>query len=275
MTGSIYNTARWKRLRALKLSEDPTCAPCEARGVIRQASHVDHIVAMAKGGESFPDLEGLMSMCASCHSIKTTALDRAGGKGVGIKGCNAHGLPMDTEHPFFGREASPATLVCGPPGSGKTSYVAARRRPGDLVLDLDAIQSALSGEPWYMAGAEILPFACQARDAVIDRLRRPHDLRHAWIITSGPKLADRHPLAESLAASVVVLEVSAAECKLRLEADERRPLTTRLRLSEVIDGWWEAYQPEPHTPLEGQKTNAGRPTGTNQPQLVRTRDWDF
>lgn len=101
--GRVYDTARWQVLRQLKLSTAPLCEPCERRGRIEQASHVDHIQSMAAGGDPYPDLEGLMSMCAPCHSIKTNAKDRAGGKGVAYKGCDADGTPLDPAHPFLNR----------------------------------------------------------------------------------------------------------------------------------------------------------------------------
>ena len=37
----------------------------------------------------------------------------------------------------------PVTVIAGPPGSGKSSYVAGRQRWGDLVLDLDAVASIM------------------------------------------------------------------------------------------------------------------------------------
>ncbi|WP_367275261.1 HNH endonuclease signature motif containing protein [uncultured Brevundimonas sp.] len=100
--GRVYDTARWQHLRALKLSACPLCEPCERRGRLTQASHVDHVVSIASGGDPYPDLGGLMSMCPPCHSIKTNAKDRAGGKGVAFKGCSADGLPLDPDHPFVG-----------------------------------------------------------------------------------------------------------------------------------------------------------------------------
>lgn len=96
-----YNTSAWQRLRTSKLASHPLCEPCERRGVAREADHVDHIVSMSKGGEAFPEMNGLMSLCASCHSIKTSGVDRKGGTGVRFKGCGIDGLPLDPVHPFF------------------------------------------------------------------------------------------------------------------------------------------------------------------------------
>ena len=107
-----YTTARWQRLRKAKLSEAPLCQTCEHRGRKVVAEHVDHVVAIKQGGPAFPAMDGLRALCPPCHSIKTNALDRAGGKGVAIKGCDADGLPLDPDHPFLagdtplqGREA--------------------------------------------------------------------------------------------------------------------------------------------------------------------------
>ncbi|WP_374322166.1 HNH endonuclease [Brevundimonas sp.] len=101
-----YTTARWQRLRKAKLSEAPLCQTCEHRGRKVVAEHVDHVVAIKQGGPAFPPMDCLRALCAPCHSIKTNALDRAGGKGVAIKGCDADGLPLDPAHPFFHNQSS-------------------------------------------------------------------------------------------------------------------------------------------------------------------------
>ncbi len=100
-----YSTARWQKLRRRKLDSAPCCEPCGKRGVSVPAKHVDHIVAIASGGDPFPPLSGLMSMCHSCHSIKTNAVDRPGGSGVRFKGAGLDGLPVDPSHPFNGGDA--------------------------------------------------------------------------------------------------------------------------------------------------------------------------
>jgi hypothetical protein len=93
-----YSTARWQRLRMAKLMDTPLCEACERRGVIVGADAVDHVVAIEAGGNPFPPLEGLMSLCWSCHSSKTGRVDR-GNKSLkrGLKGCDVHGNPLDPE----------------------------------------------------------------------------------------------------------------------------------------------------------------------------------
>lgn len=92
-----YGTAAWLNLRAAKLAADPLCHPCKLRGRTVLADAVDHIIAIAKGGPAFPPLNGLMSMCLSCHSYKTNVEDRPdrqGKLGSWAKGCDVHGNPI-------------------------------------------------------------------------------------------------------------------------------------------------------------------------------------
>lgn len=94
-----YNTSTWQRLRAAKLSSRPLCEPCERRGKTVLARHVDHIVEINAGGPAFPGLDGLMSMCVSCHTIKTNAVKS--GKGSKFRGCDVDGNPIDPDDGWF------------------------------------------------------------------------------------------------------------------------------------------------------------------------------
>lgn len=100
MAAYPYGTSRWKALRMSKLMDDPLCEPCLSYGRVEPAEQVDHIKAINAGGEAFPDLDGLMSMCASCHSFKTNVRDRPDRTASfkrALRGFDLDGNPIDPE----------------------------------------------------------------------------------------------------------------------------------------------------------------------------------
>jgi 5-methylcytosine-specific restriction enzyme A len=113
-----YNSARWLRLRAVKLMHDPICFACNLRGRAVVADTVDHIKPINSGGPIFPPLEGLMSLCHSCHSQKTQAVDRSDrwGNGRRFGGIDVDGNPVDPEDNWHGegRVSNSKGPVSGP-----------------------------------------------------------------------------------------------------------------------------------------------------------------
>ena len=96
-----YNTARWRKVRSLKLSAQPLCEAClPHRYTI--ASHVDHVHAISNGGPAFPGMDGLRALCPSCHSAKTARGPEAGAIKTTKprRGCDANGNPIDPAHPW-------------------------------------------------------------------------------------------------------------------------------------------------------------------------------
>ena len=104
--------AAWRNLRASVLSSEPLCRHCQARGLIVQATEVDH-----RNGPSDNRLESLQPLCKPCHS-KQTMVDM--GHNVYL-GCDANGMPIDPSHPW-NKEKSPATDSHKP--TGYTSLLA-------------------------------------------------------------------------------------------------------------------------------------------------------
>lgn len=66
----FYQSTPWRRLRAVKLEQQPMCEECERNGVITPAQIVDHIVPINRGGASL-DIENLQSLCNACHNRKS------------------------------------------------------------------------------------------------------------------------------------------------------------------------------------------------------------
>lgn len=69
----IYNTLRWRELRAYKLALTPFCQLCDAEGKITMATQVHHkdspfnyIDENERVSKAY-DLYNLESICAECH----------------------------------------------------------------------------------------------------------------------------------------------------------------------------------------------------------------
>lgn len=66
-----YNTAQWRTLRQIQLSQYPICAACKSEGIITSAQHVDHIFPWQQIGEHAFTMNIYQSLCPSCHTSKT------------------------------------------------------------------------------------------------------------------------------------------------------------------------------------------------------------
>jgi len=146
-----------------------------------------------------------------------------------------------------GRFAIPTTLVAGPPGSGKSTWVRERAKPGDLILDTDLLYMSLSGCSRYTKPQPLLPFVLEAFEAAENRLLSMSDVGHAWIISAAPKIAQRAYYANR-GAEVVVLAVPAAECIRRIAHDPVRNQPDA-DWEGWINRWWRDYRPDEHAAI--------------------------
>lgn len=117
---------------------------------------------------------------------------------------------------------TPVTIVCGPPGAGKSTYVAQHKGSGDLVLDVDLLFRALTLGDGREKPDGILPFVLAARDAVIKLLKAGlMGPSRAWIIMGGENNAPRLELSQSLNANVVIIPTPTGECVARMKKQGR------------------------------------------------------
>lgn len=66
----FYQSTEWRKLRAVKLDEQPLCEECLRNRKLVKAQMVDHIVPINKGGAPL-DIENLQSLCNPCHNSKS------------------------------------------------------------------------------------------------------------------------------------------------------------------------------------------------------------
>lgn len=118
--------------------------------------------------------------------------------------------------------------VCGPPGAGKTTYVAHHAGPEDLVVDLDEIRSRY---PDRETAASVR--------SLMERTARDYQRGDVWIIRTLADPQVRHEHAARVGADEVIVLATPAEEATR-RAQERDGTTD---LVEPITRWWETYSP--------------------------------
>jgi hypothetical protein len=213
-----YWSAAWPHVRRLVLQRDKYQCQIVGKTCTGRATQVDHIVPWMQGGARF-DPSNLRAACASCNRQR---VHRAKSQGWRFA-------------------ATRITLVMGPPGAGKTTYVREHADLDDLVLDWDAIAESMRPGESRIGGADQSPTGVgtghgeatrRARNTVLRALERGElDVRRAWILSTNRKARSRFPHHD-----VVVLDPGKTVCK------QRRPGT----LHGVIDAWYDdqtLYQP--------------------------------
>lgn len=219
----------WSKLAKAHRIAEPLCRRCWADGVVTLGQMVDHIVRIEEAPELRLVDANLQTLCRDCHKEKTYGEDMAG---------HAVGKPL-----WLKPSKVPLTIVCGPPASGKSSWVQAQRGRDDLVLDLDVIACDVAGIPFTHAWDRVhLQAALHARNRMLGRLSKAgRDWPRAWLIVGEPTPAGRQWWADTLKPDrIVVLETPAPVCLQRAANDHDRQ--RRLpALQHAVGAWWDAY----------------------------------
>lgn len=243
---SFYNSAKWIKTRDAYIAERMAangglCEDCgEAVG-----EELHHIVPLSPANISDPEItlgrKNLRWLCKDCHFkahramiAEQTERAREGRRKILQNGCY-----MD-ENGFLQKQK--VFVVWGAPASGKSTYVAKNKVPGDIVLDLDLLKSALCGERERCEGHEVpLSLVLAVRDFILGQVQcGAVDCKNVWVIASLPRRAEREELRERLNAELVYIDSDYHECLRRARADPtRRDLMFH---QYVIDKWFEAVE---------------------------------
>lgn len=68
---ALYDSDRWRMMRAEQLLREPFCRECATAGIRTRANTADHITPHRGDPTLFYDPDNLQSLCQSCHSRKT------------------------------------------------------------------------------------------------------------------------------------------------------------------------------------------------------------
>lgn len=123
-------------------------------------------------------------------------------------------------------------VVCGPPGSGKTTYVNEHRKPGDFVWDFDVMREAVFGSSGLVPTETERQLLVAMLKAAVPLLKK---WTRAWVIVT--KRGWAAEIGNTINAQVVVLNTPREECVRRVKAREWQLESTRQASIAAIGEW--------------------------------------
>ncbi|MFP4539300.1 MAG: AAA family ATPase, partial [Dichotomicrobium sp.] len=218
--------AKWRRAREAFLARNPLCVRCLDHDVVAASEAVDHIVPHRGDMRLFWDRKNWQALCITCHNAKTA------------------GEARDTVFMPAGlAPARPAlVMVSGAPASGKSHYVGAHAKAGDVVIDLDAILAELTGAQGRAVvwDRELVRAALEERNARL-RALAASDAERAWFIVTAARVELRDAWSDALKPRErVVCYAPLSVCKRRIAASPERGPIARQQIA-AVERWHAAF----------------------------------
>ena len=127
--------------------------------------------------------------------------------------------------------------IVGPPCAGKSTLVDNLAQPGDLVVEFDRLNMALSPVGDHEHHDPLKAYTYAAHNAVLRRLRHPSDLRAAFLTALAPTNKQRARYLVGPWVSMIVLDVDPVVAHVRADA-ANRPASWH----ELIDEYFAEYE---------------------------------
>lgn len=243
-----YKTAQWQKLKMRVHVRD--LFTCRQTGVLLTGKFpapnspvADHIVKHEGDPALFWDEDNVQTVSKAYHDGEKQRIE--------------HGLaPVWSVPRGVGRSGVPVHLVCGAPGSGKSTFVRERASADDLVIDFDDIRERL-GFARYDSRPDTLKRAFAERDRLIATLEHRRT-GVAWLIATAPTDAERSAWVKALGkVTVHDMQTTASECKRRIINDPTRQGAVEHLLRQV-DAYFAKRGAVPHGGGVGRKSTAAR-----------------
>jgi predicted kinase len=132
-------------------------------------------------------------------------------------------------------------ILCGAPGSGKTTYMMDHRKDGDMVIDVAWLYTAISGSQGPIKDNSLLPYALAMRNMLYDMIQQRNDV-NTWILAGAPVAEDREAMAQRFGVEVMLVNKTRKQCLAQVKQDDRRKEDQQFFIWLVND-WFDRYTP--------------------------------
>ena len=208
-----------------------TCVDC---GHVSASNEIDHDTPLEQGGANHQS--NYRVRCIPCHAAKSKR-DGSARRNYNPQDNMAH--MQELLRPSGLRPSRiPLTIVCGPAGGGKSTFIKKHKAKGDLVIDMDAIRAELGigSEQW---DASTLERSLSRRNELLAGLATS-SAPQAWFIVSAATNAEREWWKQALQPErLVVVMASQALCLHRISASRQGDRATRSVRATVK--WWSEF----------------------------------
>lgn len=162
----------WPIVRKQILTRDGYRCQIQGRNCKGNATQVDHIIPVPEAPHRRLDPTNLRASCSACNQDRTHATKAEGWR----------------------RSATRITLVHGPPGAGKTTYVEQNAQPNDLIVDFDLLAEAMGSGRSHDHDSAHSRAAGAARNAMLKQLQRGQTgAARAWIVSANARADTMFP----------------------------------------------------------------------------------
>ena len=143
-------------------------------------------------------------------------------------------------HNKLGHTRREIFIVYGSPLSGKSTWIKENAEKGDLIVDIDSIWAAVSGQAYYVKPGKLNAVVFSVRDCLMDAVKHRLGFWDNCYICGGfPLISERERLVKELGARLIYIESTKEECLERLEkCPDGRDKT---EWKKFIETWWNRY----------------------------------
>ena len=235
---AFYDSPQWRKTsKAYLSSKNYICEDCGGAACI-----VHHIRHLAPWNINDPEITldwgNLKAVCEKCHAEEHAKDDKAfRGKPAKLNGIgfDENGDAVESPNVF---------LVCGSPGSGKTTYVLRHKGQNDLVVDLDYICAALMGEGGgvRLDFRPVLQTALEVRRLLYECVQqRRGKWERAFVVTATADALEMRRIAQELSAELVLIDTPLKDCIAHIRSDPQRNKSRR-KFERLAAEWHEKYR---------------------------------